>query len=122
MLFDNNISPMPLHDAAFWFIGLFLVGVLVSGTPLVLAAYSTFLAALACLVLGKPYHAALMVALLCGSFYASAYAGYLCYRSGRLVKWLSPPFYFCFGNLAMLIGLLRFCAGKQRPAWGRSRL
>ncbi len=52
-------------------------------------------------------------------FYASAFAGYLCYRSGRLEKWLSPPFYFCFGNLAMLIGLIRFCAGKQRPEWGR---
>ncbi|MBI4342287.1 MAG: glycosyltransferase family 2 protein [Candidatus Omnitrophica bacterium] len=54
-------------------------------------------------------------------FYLSAWAGYLVQRSGRMVKWLSPPLYFCMGNLAMLAGLLRFCFSRRRVAWDRSR-
>jgi cellulose synthase/poly-beta-1,6-N-acetylglucosamine synthase-like glycosyltransferase len=52
-------------------------------------------------------------------FYASAFAGYLCQRSGRVVRWLSPSLYFCLGNLAMLAGLLKYCFSRERPAWAR---
>jgi cellulose synthase/poly-beta-1,6-N-acetylglucosamine synthase-like glycosyltransferase len=54
-------------------------------------------------------------------FYASALAGYVCQRRGLTIQWLSPPFYFCLGNLAMLAGLLKFCFSRQPLAWERSR-
>ncbi len=53
------------------------------------------------------------------ALYTAAWLGYLCHRSGRHIKWLSPPFYFCFGNLAMLAGLIRFFILRRQPAWGR---
>jgi cellulose synthase/poly-beta-1,6-N-acetylglucosamine synthase-like glycosyltransferase len=52
-------------------------------------------------------------------FYATAFAGYLCYRRGRHVKWLSLPFYFCLGNLALFVGLFQFLVRRQTPAWGQ---
>ena len=54
-------------------------------------------------------------------FYLSAWAGYLVQRRGLVVKWLSPPLYFCLGNLAMLAGLLKFCFSRHRFVWERSR-
>ncbi len=54
-------------------------------------------------------------------FYGSAFMGYLCYRRGRLVRGLSLPFYFCLGNLAMLMGVIKFLLSRRAPAWGRSR-
>ena len=55
-------------------------------------------------------------------FYASAAIGYICQRRGWVVKWLSPPLYFCLGNLAMLIGLWRYCFFRHHISWGeRSR-
>ena len=54
-------------------------------------------------------------------FYLCAYAGFLCQRQGLAVRWLSPPLYFCVGNLAMFAGLLRYCCGRQRPVWERAR-
>ena len=54
-------------------------------------------------------------------FYAGAFAGYRCQRSGRAIAWLSPPLYFCLGNLAMLAGLCTFCFRRNRLAWGRPR-
>lgn len=54
-------------------------------------------------------------------FYGSALAGYRCQRRGRMIRWLSPPLYFCLGNLAMLVGLLTFCFRRKQPAWGRAR-
>ena len=56
-----------------------------------------------------------------GALYASAIAGYLCQRRGRMVRWLSPPLYFCLGNLAMLAGLLKFCANRKSMGWERAR-
>ena len=53
-------------------------------------------------------------------FYASALAGYVCQRRGWAVKWLSPPLYFCLGNLAMLAGLLNYCFGRKKLVWGRT--
>jgi len=64
---------------------------------------------------------AIAALFLQGVLYASAFAGYICQRRGRVVKWLSPPLYFCLGNLAMLAGLLKYCVSKQRPAWERAR-
>ncbi len=55
------------------------------------------------------------------AFYASALVGYLCQRGGVKIQWLSAPLYFCLGNLAMFAGLLSFCFGAKRPAWGRPR-
>lgn len=54
-------------------------------------------------------------------FYASAVVGYICQRRGWAVKWLSPPLYFCLGNLAMLIGLWRYCFSRHRISWERAR-
>lgn len=68
--------------------------------------------------LPRPLAAAALAAQ--GALYAGALAGYLCQRQGRAVRWLSPPLYFCLGNLAMLMGCLRFCAGK-RLVWERAR-
>jgi len=51
--------------------------------------------------------------------YVSAWIGYLCQRQGRAIRWLSPPLYFCLGNLAMLDGLLKYCFNRRRLAWGR---
>jgi len=56
-----------------------------------------------------------------GVLYASAWIGWWCQRRGRLVRWLSPPLYFCLGNLAMLAGLVKFCFSRNRLAWGRAR-
>ena len=53
--------------------------------------------------------------------YASALAGYLCYRRGRRIRWLAAPFYFCFGNAAMLAGLLRYLRHRDQVTWGRAR-
>jgi cellulose synthase/poly-beta-1,6-N-acetylglucosamine synthase-like glycosyltransferase len=53
--------------------------------------------------------------------YGSAWAGYVCQRRGMVVRWLSAPLYFCFGNLAMLAGLLKFCFSRQPLAWERAR-
>jgi len=55
------------------------------------------------------------------ALYGSAAAGYLCQRAGKVVRWLSPPLYFCLGNLAMLAGLLKFCFGRDRFGWERAR-
>ena len=54
-----------------------------------------------------------------GLLYGSAWAGYLCQRRGLRVRWLSPPFYFCFGNLTMLAGLLQYLIRRERVTWGR---
>ncbi|MBI4343728.1 MAG: glycosyltransferase family 2 protein [Candidatus Omnitrophica bacterium] len=54
-------------------------------------------------------------------FYASAWAGYLCARRGHRARWLSPPFYFCLGNLAMLAGLCQYCRRPTRLTWERAR-
>ena len=51
--------------------------------------------------------------------YASAWAGYWCQRRGRQVRWLAVPFYFCFGNLAMLAGLLHYAFNRERVVWGK---
>ena len=56
-----------------------------------------------------------------GLLYFSAYAGYLCHRRGKTVRWLSPPLYFCLGNLAMLAGLVKFCVSRDRLGWERAR-
>ena len=56
-----------------------------------------------------------------GLVYASALLGYVFQRQGRLVRWLSPPLYFCMGNLAMLAGMFKFCFGRQRISWERAR-
>jgi cellulose synthase/poly-beta-1,6-N-acetylglucosamine synthase-like glycosyltransferase len=55
------------------------------------------------------------------AFYASAWVGYLCQRRGRMVRWLSPPLYFCLGNLAMLEGLLNYCFSRKPVVWERAR-
>jgi len=56
-----------------------------------------------------------------GLLYTSAFAGYLCQRGDRPSRVLSAPFYFCFGNLAMLSGLWRYCVHRRRPVWERAR-
>ncbi len=53
--------------------------------------------------------------------YGAAVAGYVCQHSGRRVAWLSPPLYFCLGNLAMLAGLWAFCFGRRQVSWSRAR-
>jgi len=54
------------------------------------------------------------------ALYGCAWIGYYLQQRGRLIRWLSPPLYFCAGNLAMLAGMAQFCVSR-RPAWGRSR-
>ena len=56
-----------------------------------------------------------------GLLYVSAYAGYLCQQRGKTVRWLSPPLYFCLGNLAMFAGLVKFCVSRDRLGWERAR-
>ena len=56
-----------------------------------------------------------------GALYAAAVAGYVCQRRGRVVRWLSPPLYFCLGNLAMLAGLLKYCLSRKQLVWERTR-
>lgn len=56
-----------------------------------------------------------------GLLYVSAWAGHICQRQGRTIRWLSPPLYFCLGNLAMLAGLLKFCFSRGPMVWERSR-
>jgi len=68
-----------------------------------------------------PARLAAVMLILQGLLYTSAFLGYLCQRWGRVVRWLSPPFYFCFGNLAMLTGLLRYCFSPRRYTWERAR-
>lgn len=51
--------------------------------------------------------------------YASAWLGYRCQQQGRQVRWLAIPFYFCFGNLAMLAGFVQYLTNPKHIAWGR---
>jgi len=53
--------------------------------------------------------------------YGSALAGYGCQRRGLRVRWLSPPLYFCFGNLAMLAGLCNYLFARKSLVWERVR-
>ncbi len=53
--------------------------------------------------------------------YASACAGSWCQRRGRQVRWLAAPFYFCFGNAAMLAGLVRYALHRDHITWERAR-
>jgi cellulose synthase/poly-beta-1,6-N-acetylglucosamine synthase-like glycosyltransferase len=54
-----------------------------------------------------------------GALYGAALLGYWCQRRGRRVRWLSAPFYFCFGNMAMLAGVLQYASRRDRIDWGR---
>ena len=63
----------------------------------------------------------LLALSLQGLFYASAYLGYWSQQRGKAIRWLTPPLYFCLGNLAMLSGLLRFCFRRHAIAWERAR-
>ena len=69
--------------------------------------------------LAQPW--AMILVAIQGVLYLSAYAGYVCQRRGRVVTWLSPPLYFCLGNLAMLVGTVRFLVNRRRCAWERAR-
>ena len=53
-------------------------------------------------------------------FYLTAFLGFLAQRWGWRWRLLSPCFYFCLGNLAMLAGVLRYLAFGP-PAWGLSK-
>jgi cellulose synthase/poly-beta-1,6-N-acetylglucosamine synthase-like glycosyltransferase len=53
--------------------------------------------------------------------YGGAWLGYICQKQGRTIKFLSPPLYFCLGNLAMLMGLATYCFRKNAVIWERSR-
>ncbi len=53
--------------------------------------------------------------------YGSAWAGYCCQRRGRRIRWLSPPLYFCLGNLAMLAGLFNYCFRRNELSWERAK-
>lgn len=55
------------------------------------------------------------------ALYTAAYAGYVFQRRGKTAKWLSPPLYFCLGNLAMLAGLFRYLFRRHTVSWERSR-
>ncbi|MCM8812067.1 MAG: glycosyltransferase family 2 protein [Candidatus Omnitrophica bacterium] len=61
------------------------------------------------------------VFLLQSLFYLAAYAGYFCQQKGLPIPVLSPVFYFCFGNFAMLAGLFRYLLSGKRVAWDRAR-
>lgn len=70
----------------------------------------------ASVALPQPWQAAALGAQ--ALLYGSAWVGYVCQQRGHAPRWLSPPLYFCLGNLAMGDGLLRYLAG-QRTAWNR---
>ena len=53
--------------------------------------------------------------------YGSAAVGYFFQRRGKLFRPLSPPLYFCMGNLAMLAGLARYCFSRNKSLWERAR-
>ncbi|MBI4355956.1 MAG: glycosyltransferase family 2 protein [Candidatus Omnitrophica bacterium] len=80
-----------------------------------------FMLALAVSSLQVPTPWAAVLVGLQALFYGSAVVGYLCQRRGRMVKWLSPPLYFCLGNLAMLAGLLKYSFDRRRLVWERAR-
>jgi len=76
------------------------------------------------LLISSPWLPAPWAALALGAqalLYGSAWIGYLCQRSGRRIPWLSPPLYFCLGNLAMLAGLCKYCFRRGELGWERSR-
>jgi cellulose synthase/poly-beta-1,6-N-acetylglucosamine synthase-like glycosyltransferase len=68
-----------------------------------------------------PHPVGMVMALFQAALYGSALAGYWCQQQGRSVRWLSPPLYFCLGNLAMLSGLLKFCFQRRTLGWERAR-
>lgn len=53
--------------------------------------------------------------------YGSAWAGFACQQRGQVIRWLSPPLYFCLGNWAMLAGVVTYCVSRRRLAWTRAR-
>ena len=80
-----------------------------------------FMVTLLCSSFWLPRPWAMLAAAIQLVFFASAWVGYRCQRRGRLVRWLSPPLYFCLGNLALLAGLWKYCLSKHRFAWERAR-
>ena len=80
-----------------------------------------FMLALLASSLWLPFPWMAVMGLLQALFYASALAGYVCQRRGWVVRFLSPPLYFCLGNLAMLAGLIRYCSKGHHPVWERAR-
>lgn len=56
-----------------------------------------------------------------GLVYGSAVLGAWCQARGHVPRWLAAPLYFCLGNLAMLLGVIRFLSGPDRLVWERVR-
>ncbi len=50
-------------------------------------------------------------------FYSLAGAGAIWEERRRRSKFFSSPFYFCFANLALLLGLYRYLRGERRTSW-----
>ena len=80
-------------------------------TPLVLIVTFSCNALLS----ARPFYAGLLVAQTL--FYAAALMGYWRKRHGRQPGLCSMPFYFCAINLPLLVGMVRYFAGRQNLAW-----
>lgn len=56
-----------------------------------------------------------------GIFYLSAFLGWVAEKTGRKMKILSLPFYFCVVNLAAMIALIRTVRGQKAVTWSTVR-
>jgi len=50
-------------------------------------------------------------------FFAAAGIGWLCEQSGKKIKLLTIPYYFCLVNLAATLGIIDFFMKKQAVTW-----
>ncbi len=68
-----------------------------------------------CLLLGNPFYRFTLAAQLLP--YPLVPVGYFLGRRGRGLRFLSLPYYFCLGNLAALLGLLRVLSFQELSMW-----
>ncbi len=68
-------------------------------------------------LISQPFYLLALVAQV--AFYLAAAAGYWLEGRRPLPWWLSFPYYFAGGNLAMLLGFVRSLTRPAIPTWGR---
>ncbi len=93
------------HKLLRWFIGLFMIGALISNL----------------LVLDRgPIYRYILLAQL--AFYLLAAGGMIMERRGRPAPvWMSAPYYLCLINFAGLLGVLQNFTGKTYTTWATAR-
>ena len=92
------------HKVLRYSVPVFLLGALASS--LILSTYSVFFAILSILQLG---------------FYIAGIIGWRLEKKGVKFRLAAIPFYFILGNIAVVVGFLKFLRGKRYARWETAR-